>query len=244
METTDFLAHLDHQGKALSQAAADAGPDAPVPACPGWHVRELLRHTGAIHRWATAFVAEGHRSPRRPAPAPEDLTATALLKWFDEGHGTLVETLRTAPTDVECWSFLPAPAPLAFWARRQAHETAIHRFDAETAHGGDGVAFDPEFAADGIDEMLTGFHGRRSSKVRTDTPRTLRFRTTDTGDVWTVRLSAEPPVTTRDASGEADCEVAGAAGELYPALWNRLPFPSVGGDAGVARLWTELSPIT
>ena len=58
----------------------------------------------------------------------------------------------------------------------------------------------------GIDELLTCFHARRSSKVRTDTPRVLRFRTADTGDAWTMRLSAEAPVTTRDASGKADCD--------------------------------------
>ncbi|MER6443505.1 hypothetical protein ABT275_45720 [Streptomyces sp. NPDC001185] len=36
-----------------------------------------------------------------------------------------------------CWTFNPArvPSPLAFWTRRQAHETAVHRYDAEAATG-------------------------------------------------------------------------------------------------------------
>jgi len=31
---------------------------------------------------------------------------------------------------------------------------------------------------------------------------------------------------------------------LYLALWNRLPFPSVTGDASVAALWRERSAVT
>ena len=34
---------------------------------------------------------------------------------------------------MRCFAFLPAPSPLAFWARRQAHETGIHRADVESA---------------------------------------------------------------------------------------------------------------
>jgi len=41
--------------------------------------------------------------------------------------------LSAAPPDLRCWTFLPAPSPLAMWARRQAHETTVHRVDAELA---------------------------------------------------------------------------------------------------------------
>jgi hypothetical protein len=43
--------------------------------------------------------------------------------------------------------------------------------------------------------------------------------------------------------GEADCEIAGPAGQLYLALWNRLPFPQVTGDAAIAALWRENSAV-
>lgn len=146
---------------------------------------------------------------------------------------------------MECWHFFPAPSPLAFWARRQAHETTVHRVDAESARGGTPTEIAPDFAADGIDELLRGFHGRRKSRVRSEEPRVLRVRATDTdGAVWTVRLSQEPPAAERDGSGDADCELAGPAGQLYLALWNRAPFPSVTGDASLAALWRERSAIT
>ncbi len=71
----------------------------------------------------------------------------------------------------------------------------------------------------------------------------LRVRATDADAVWTVRLSQEPPVTTRDAAGDAECEVSGPAAELYLSLWNRLPVPTVTGDAALAELWRETSAI-
>ena len=52
-----------------------------------------------------------------------------------QGCAALADALAAAPADLECWTFLRAPSPLAMWARRQAHETAIHRVDAELAAG-------------------------------------------------------------------------------------------------------------
>ncbi|MFJ7770051.1 maleylpyruvate isomerase N-terminal domain-containing protein [Streptomyces sp. NPDC097107] len=113
METATFVEILDREGVLLASAAEAAGVDAKVPTCPGWQVRDLLRHTGMVHRWAAEIVAEGHAGP------------------------------------------VP-----------------------------DGGAGDP------------------------------------------------------------DCELAGPAVRLYPALWNRLPFPEVTGDASLAALWCEKSGVT
>ncbi|MFJ9544247.1 maleylpyruvate isomerase family mycothiol-dependent enzyme [Streptomyces sp. NPDC101225] len=244
METAEFVETLDREGRLLAAAAEAAGTDAKVPTCPDWQVRDLVRHTGMVHRWAAAFVAEGHTAHHPDGGLP-DLDGAQLLAWFREGHRRLVDTLAGADPGVECWSFLPAPSPLDFWARRQAHETTVHRVDAESARGGVRSDIPRGFAADGVDELLRGFHARARSRVRSDEPRTLRVRATDAADaVWTVRLSQEPPVAARDAAGDADCEVAGPAQELYLALWNRQPFPQVTGDAAVAGLWREKSAVT
>ncbi|WP_217178308.1 maleylpyruvate isomerase family mycothiol-dependent enzyme [Streptomyces sp. AC495_CC817] len=274
METAEHIRALDEEGRLLATAARKAGADAEVPTCPSWRVRDLVRHTGAVHRWATAFVAEGHPTPRPLPDGPGELDGDALLTWFEEGHRRLLDTLRAAPADLDCWSFLPAPSPPAFWARRQAHETAVHRADAESALGDAPRAhlaeavLDPtanptdappaamaptlttdfavDFAVDGIDELLLGFHARPKSRVRTEAPRVLRVRATDTDALWTVRLSSEPPAAERvDVSHApyADCEITGPASRLYLALWNRLPFPSVTGDPTLAELWRETSGI-
>ncbi|MFI2618657.1 maleylpyruvate isomerase family mycothiol-dependent enzyme [Streptomyces sp. NPDC018584] len=244
MDISQHIQVISAEGQLLARAAERAGPDAKVPTCPDWEVRDLLRHTGMVHRWAAAFVAERRTEFRLGGELPE-LDGAALLDWFREGHAALVDTLTTAPPDVDCWSFLPAPSPLAFWARRQAHETTVHRVDAESARGGAPSPVAVEFAVDGVEELLLGLHAREKSQVRSDVPRVLRVRTTDAADdqVWTVRLSEEPPVTERGATAPADCEISGPAAELYLSLWNRLPFPGVTGDRSLAALWRERSAI-
>ncbi|MEU8518938.1 maleylpyruvate isomerase family mycothiol-dependent enzyme [Streptomyces sp. NBC_01216] len=245
MKPDEHVEALDHAGRSLADAATRAGTDAEVRTCPGWRVRDLLRHTTTVHRWATGFVTQGHTS-YRPEGAEPDLDGAELLAHFREGHALLVTALREAPDTLECWTFLPTPSALAFWARRQAHETTVHAADAESAlPGGRLGPVDPPLAADGIDELLRGFHGRDRSRVRTPEPRTLRVRTTDTGDVWTVRLSQEAPRAERNSEGAADCELSGPAGPLYLTLWNRLPSTavSVTGDASLARTWRENSAI-
>ncbi|MET8581399.1 maleylpyruvate isomerase family mycothiol-dependent enzyme [Streptomyces collinus] len=246
METAEFLTTLDREGRLLAAAAAEAGTDAKVPTCPEWQVADLLRHTGAVHRWAAALVADGHTAPRPLGDGP-DLAGAELVAWYRDGHRLLVDTLAAAPADLECWTFHPAPcpSPLAFWTRRQAHETAVHRYDAESARGGTASPIPADFAADGIDELLRGFHARPRSRVRTERPRVLRVRAVDAGAdaVWTVRLSTEPPVTSRDAAGDAEAELTGPAERLYLALWNRGPVPSVTGDPSLATLWRETSGI-
>ncbi|MFF5022875.1 maleylpyruvate isomerase family mycothiol-dependent enzyme [Streptomyces collinus] len=246
METAEFLTTLDREGRMLAAAAAEAGTDAKVPTCPEWQVADLLRHTGAVHRWAAALVADGHTAPRPLGDGP-GLDGAGLVAWYRDSHRLLVDTLAGAPADLECWTFHPAPcpSPLAFWTRRQAHETAVHRYDAESARGGTASPIDAGFAADGIDELLRGFHARPRSRVRTERPRVLRVRAVDAGAdaVWTVRLSTEPPVTSRDAAGDAEAELTGPAERLYLALWNREAVPSVTGDRSLATLWRETSGI-
>ncbi len=242
METAEFLHALESEGLLLAAAAEEAGTDAKVPTCPEWQVRDLVRHTGAVHRWAASYVTERY-TERRPLGDVPDLDGAELVAWYRDSHRHLVDTLAGASPDLECWAFLPAPSPLAFWTRRQAHETAVHRIDAESARGGDATAVAPDFATDGIDELLRGFHARSRSRVRTPEPRVLRVRTDDTDAVWTVRLSSEPPLTTRGESGDAECELSGLAEQLYLALWNRVPLPDVTGDRALATLWREASGV-
>ncbi|MGW8400011.1 maleylpyruvate isomerase family mycothiol-dependent enzyme [Streptomyces lydicus] len=257
MEITEFVEALRLDGGLLADAAEEAGLDASVPACPEWQMRDLVTHIGGVHRWATEIVAQGAQQPSRPAEAP-DLPDEELIGWLREGHHHLVLALHSAPRDLAAWAFLPAPSPLAFWARRQAHETSVHRVDAQQAAGASLTPLPSAFAADGIDELLTGFHGRDRSRIRTDVPRTLRLRATDApGADWTVHLSEAPPRTERtpaDAGPDfdvpeqgkpVDCTIEGPAEELYLALWNRRPWDAVTitGDRELPELWRERAGI-
>jgi uncharacterized protein (TIGR03083 family) len=146
-----------------------------------------------------------------------------LADWFEAGYRALVSALEAAPADLQCWTFLPAPSPLAMWSRRQAHETAIHRVDTElTAGRAEALLspFSPAFAADGVDELLTCFVPRRSTRLRAERPATLGVRCADDDGAWVLSIGPDG-VTTATGAGDADCTVRGAAEDLYLALWNR-----------------------
>ncbi|MFJ8627700.1 maleylpyruvate isomerase family mycothiol-dependent enzyme [Kitasatospora sp. NPDC093550] len=247
METTEHIDALRREGVRLAEAAARTELSAPVPTCPDWQLADLLRHIGYVHRWATAFPSRGLRAPLDDAGAdavvglvPSD---AGLLDWFREGHAALVDALSEAPADIECWSFLPAPSPLAFWARRQAHETAVHRHDADAAAGKPGPAVDTVLALDGIDELLRGFMTRSRATVRSDRPRTVQVRATDGPGSWRMTITREPmTVSTDDSPEPADLTLAGPARDLYLLLWNRLPAEQARavettGDRDLLALW-------
>jgi uncharacterized protein (TIGR03083 family) len=197
-----------------------------------------------------------------PEPSEAEILAAdppdgQLLDWFREGHAALVDALRAAPADISCWTFLPAPSPLAFWARRQAHETAIHRVDAEQAGGEAVTSSDPAFAADGIDELIMGFlarHERRlSDEQRAGGRRRLHIQPTDATGEWQVEVTEDgtraQSVRRGGDCSAAECIVAGPAAGLYLVLWNRAEpgaatEVSVGGDAAVFGSWRDGMRIT
>jgi uncharacterized protein (TIGR03083 family) len=243
MEFSEHIAALRREGELLGVAAARADLDMPIPTSPEWRMRDLVRHIGDVHRWAAAHVRERRAEPIRKAaevagPLPPD---EGLIDWFCQGHEQLVRTLETADPDLLCWSFLPAPSSVAFWARRQAHETGIHRADAESPRGTGAITpFPPEFAADGIEELLFGFLGRPAEDVRPERPRTLHLHPTDTEDEWLVRLGQDGFEVSRDHA-EADCMVRGTASDLQLLLWNRRAPDGldVTGDRALLAFWRE-----
>ena len=159
-----------------------------------------------------------------------------LIDWYLETNANLVHALESAPPDVDSFTFLPAPSPLAMWARRQAHETAIHRFDAEYA-AGEASSFDPVFASDGIDEMLAGF-APRTDEFPVEVPQVVAVDTSDTADTWSVTLRPDGVTTSREHS-TSDLNITGAASDLYLMLWNRGRDDEIEttGDTGLLDLW-------
>ena len=184
---------LRADGERLALAAARAGPDAAVPACPGWRIHDLVRHVGGVHRWAAGHVATGRRDPM-PAEQERELFASPaddeLLDWLRDGHRHVVRALAGADPDLRCWTFLPGPSPLAFWARRQAHETAIHHADAEAASG-TVPQWSPEFAADGIDELLGRLLPGRRERITADPLVRIDLRAADAEAAWSIQIGPD-----------------------------------------------------
>src|ERR1700760_4095511 len=218
MRIDEHLTTLRTEGEPLAAAVAAAGWDAQVAGCPQWQVRDLVRHQGSIHRWARAIVTIPRVQPFSDDEEEQFLDAPGddeLLDWFTAGHRALVDDLAAADPALTCWTFLPgATSPLAFWCRRQAHETAVHRADAESAVGTI-PDWAPEFAADGIDELLYGFFARRPERLTADPPATMALRATDHEAAWTVRLDSAGLHVEPGTHRPAGLTVSGPASDLY-----------------------------
>lgn len=258
MEIDEHIAALERQGLMLANAAHNAGPDVVVPTCPGWRMRDLVRHIGYVHRWATGYVA-GQLTEMVPELTEAEQLAAGpaddkLTDWFTDGLTSLADALAQADPAMAAWTFLDAPSPLAFWARRQAHETAIHCADAKFA-AGYGHGYPVEFAADGIDELLIGFfgRGRPDAAAFSSRGRVLLVCAADAGQDWHVRL--DDGVTRVIATGRgpyqdgstADCTLTGSASDLYALLWNRAPLAldaQVSGEARLLAGWVSNMHVT
>lgn len=243
VEVPEFIEHLADEGVRLATAAGRVGWDTPVPRT-DWNVRDLVTHVGGVHRWASDVVCTGATAldtsaSRDVGRGPGD---DELLEWFVTGHAALVSALRSAPSDLAAATFLSAPSPLHFWARRQAHETAIHRADAEAAYG-ESSKYAPGFAQDGIIELLHGFAARKSMTI--DRKATILLDATD-GPSWLVSLGGEQicadtidDVARAGLAGAdvARADVRGSSSDLYLWLWNRDSQVVLEGSQAVADLW-------
>lgn len=240
MDFAERVAILRREGDQLARAAHRAGFDAPVPTCPGWQVRDLVRHIGGIHRWAATIVREARPRPFDPFPELEAAwpADAELLGWFHQGHSELVRVLEAAPPDLDCFAIFRDQPPREFWARRQAHETGMHRADAEAASG-DITPYAMGQAVDGIEEMLFGFATRSGSRLVSETPRTLAFEAVDAACEWTVQIGPETPEAKIGSVADPDCRVRASASDLFLLLWNRRGRDRVQleGDPSALELW-------
>jgi uncharacterized protein (TIGR03083 family) len=239
VEYDGYLERVREQAGALRAAAVKAGPEADVPTVPEWNVRRLVRHIARVHNWVVLSLdPEPGGTPPKAERPPEDWET--LLTFWDDQVGNLVERMRERGPDAPAWTFGTAVGTTGWWARRQAHETSIHRLDAEHAAHGDAVdhlVFDPEFAADGIDEALTFMITRKPA----DASGTVLYHAADAGRAWLVTATAgEPPRGAAeldskidgeiDSGLDADASVVGTADAVYRAVWRRPSHAVVSGD--------------
>jgi len=172
-----------------------------------------------VHRWAAANL-RGDTDHDTAASQAEAKAAADLLGWYSEGIAALIDTVHATAEDAKATVFLnDAPPPRRFWARRLAHETTIHSVDAISAvhqrwPTALDVDIDPALAADGIDELLTGFITRGRGRLYSADPHTVLVRTDDTGHAWTLRISEGPIVTNPGGTERPDVVFSGTAVQL------------------------------
>lgn len=231
---------LTREGHALAESARVAGTDAPVPSCPEWNVEDLLGHVGRIHRWVTRILAE--RSDERgdhwsQAPPPR---ATEIVDWFAAGVDGLARELATSGPDVQVWSWTDDHSS-AFWARRMAVETAIHRYDADLAAALTPATVERELAVDGIDEFMWLIPFWRWAERVRGSGETLHLHATDGDGEWLVRLQPDG-VEVRREHAKGDVAARATASDLLLFLYGRVPAHQleVFGDASLLARWREL----
>ncbi len=233
----------DEGERALAALAADA--DGTVSWCGDWRVRDVVAHIGGGHHMTAQIVAgrpTTDMSVRATLAPPED--DGLLAEWVGAGTTGLLDQLAASEPDDECWSWYPDDQTVGFWARRMAHETLVHRWDAERGAGVAAEPMDPVVASDGIDEMLEVFVGL--TRVLFEAPgegESAHLHCTDTDGEWLITFPApsERVVTREHAKG--DVAFRGPAEALLLFLWGRDGGAvDTVGDPAVADRWRELVP--
>jgi MDMPI C-terminal domain len=148
-----------------------------------------VTHIAFVHGFAVGLAVNRPSKPEPPADWED------VLGWWDGQRLALRDAL--------------ARYPAGPWTRRMAHETAIHRLDAESALApAPETRFSAGFANDGIDEFLTFLVPHRGF--------TIGVRVTTPERTWTV--------------GTPGTEVSGAADDVYRALYGRPNEAAITGD--------------
>jgi uncharacterized protein (TIGR03083 family) len=235
-----FLACLRSDAARLAEVAR-RGLDAAVPSCPGWTVRDLLEHTAVVY----LHKVEAMRSGAQPDPWPPDLSGRDVAELYDEATAGLIAELEQRGPDAPTWTWWKPDQSTGFWFRRMAHETAVHRVDAELAH--DVVTpIDARLATDGIDEILrVMLAGADWEQYPSDHPVDAAVRITSGGRSWTVTMArtdaavseTNEPHEDHDEPGESPvaAEVFGDPDDVLLWLWRRRDDEAVGfaGDRAV-----------
>lgn len=227
-----WLDELERACRLVERLVAGDVLTAPVPACPGWDVADLLRHLGVVQRTVTAWIGAGRR-PRSTPPAPADGDVRA---WFADGWRGLQEVLDSGPPSTAAPTWCPWDATLGFWRRRQVHEHLVHAIDVAQALGAAEPGVPDAVALDGIEEVLRLWLGTQLGQAVGGRGDVIRLIGGDRS--WTVGLHAHL-VEVHDRPVEPEAVVRAEPAVLYRWLWGRAPggVLDVDGDPAVV---TEL----
>ena len=245
--TKDFwLAALRVEGSAFLAAVSDPGVlSAQAPSCPDWNVGDLVRHLGAVyHRTRMNAGSAGADDNWGPVVIPDEApsaTDASVVDWFAAEFSQVVAHLDELDPDLPTWNWAPQARVAAFWHRRMAHETAIHRWDAQLATRLP-EPLESKLAGDTVAEALDTFlpAGRRRSTA--DVTGLAHLIATDLGQEWYVRLRGlgvallDTDTILDDHAHPARAAAAGTASDLALAIWGRITFEVVETAGDIALL--------
>ena len=234
-----YVAEIEASTAGLAEILAEYDQSLPIPTCPEWTLRQLVTHVGRAHRWAAEITRTRSDAviPFREVPdgkLPDDRAGQCA--WLRAGAARIIVAVREAGNDL-------------VWLRRMAHETLVHRADAQLAAGaGPGPVMDAEVAADAIDEWLMllagglGYSDERTKALPAGAG--LHIHATDDGlggrGEWMIRHDAGG-LTVEPGHGKGDAALTGPAASLLLVLMRRRPVSdpavTVYGDSAVVDGW-------
>lgn len=222
MDPASWLDHLRTDIDRILATPEDALA-ASVGACPGWTVADLLGHHAGVFCFATAQLRAAPGS-ELVAFDPPDETVPPLERFRLAADSLLAELAAGDPAEHRpTWA--GAPRSEWYW-RRMAHETAIHRFDAQSAHS-TAEPIETELALDGIEEFIDVFLPSAGRRGITGTGVSVHLHATDHGlddgaGEWMFTFHPDGVDVTRE-HGKGDMAGRGTASDLLLFVWNRRP---------------------
>ena len=165
--------------------------------------------------------------------SPSRTPVRDLADWLRTGAATLADDLAAVDPDAPTWHPFPVERTAWIWARRQAHETSMHRWDAEMATIGSS-SLDPRLAADGITEYIELAVPRIAQREHVELPTvTVRIDCTDVADGDHLLGPVDQPVG-RDVAGHRGAGPARVDGARPGSDFE------IDGDAGAASAWLSI----
>ena len=224
MESQRLRDCLEADFRRLRDVGAAADPGTGVPSCPGWTMADLLRHVGQVYLDKVECMRLGRSPDSWPPPGLDDEPPLELL---DRSFAALTAEFDARRPQDRVFTWYEPDQSVAFWIRRMAQETVIHRVDAELAAGQPVTGIPGDLAADGIDELLAAFVQYGTTNwpeefagiLKPAGDRLVGVVTPDRS--WLLRMTGRDVRVTGPSAGSPAAAVEGAAADVLLWLWGR-----------------------
>ncbi len=222
MDATGYAEFRTAEGARLNEIAADAerSPDMwarRVPSCGDWTLEALIEHCATVWTFVRSSITAGGRvEPSTIAKPPGSVS-----QWHTDAFDALTGLMTERPPDAEAWTWDPENQSMRFWWRRMAHESTMHRWDAEAALGITPTPIAPRLAVDGVDELFDVYVRLRQPDSFAGTGETVHLHATDTDGEWVI-TRAPGGMQMERTHAKSDVAARGPAQDLLLFVWGRI----------------------
>ena len=222
MNATAYAEFRAAEGARLNEIAADAERSPGmwakrVPSCGDWTLEALIAHCATVWTFVRGSITAGARVD----PAAIARPAGSVSQWHADAFSALTDLMTERPPDAEAWTWDPENQSMSFWWRRMAHESTMHRWDAEAALGITPAPIAPGLAVDGVDELFDVYVRLRRPDGFAGNGETVHLHATDADGEWVITRTPSGMQVER-AHAKSDVAARGPAQDLLLFVWGRI----------------------